>query len=150
MAKSTMHVVKENSELLDFIMKALDGISRNRAKSILAGGGVLVNGKLQTRHDHPLTPGCRVEISKRKPGAMLDSKFVRLVYEDAYIIVIEKAIGILSMASSHHIFCVKTVLDDYFRRSHQKCTAHVVHRLDRDTSGPVSYTHRTLPTKSLV
>lgn len=139
MAKSTMHVVKENSELLDFIMKALDGISRNRAKSILAGGGVLVNGKVQTRHDHPLTPGCRVEISKRKPGAMLDSKFVRLVYEDAYIIVIEKAIGILSMASSHHIFCVKTVLDDYFRRSHQKCTAHVVHRLDRDTSGLLVY-----------
>ena len=30
---------------------------------------------------------------------------------------------------------MKTVLDDYFRKSHQHCTAHVVHRLDRDTSG---------------
>lgn len=34
---------------------------------------------------------------------------------------------------------VKKVLDDYFHKSHQKCTAHVVHRLDRDTSGLMIY-----------
>ena len=66
-------------------------------------------------------------------------KFVKIVYEDHAIVVIEKNIGILSMASSHHAFCVKSVLDEYFRRKHQKCTAHVVHRLDRDTSGLMVY-----------
>ena len=30
-------------------------------------------------------------------------------------------------------------MDEYFRRSKQKCTAHVVHRLDRDTSGLLVY-----------
>ena len=116
-------------------MKALDGISRNKAKAILAGGGVTVNGKNRSQHDFPLNPGDRVEISKRKSGPTLQNKHVRLVYEDAYIIVIEKGVGILSMASSHHAYSVKTVIDDYLRKSHQGVTAHVVHRLDRDTSG---------------
>ena len=139
MGRSTAFVVKEAVELLPFVMKALDGISRNKAKAILTSGGVVVNRKVLRQHDAKLRPGDKVEISKRKPGTMLESKFVKLVYEDAYIIVIEKAVGILSMASSHHAFCVKTVLDDYFRKSHQKCTAHVVHRLDRDTSGLLVY-----------
>ena len=137
--RTTGFQVREPAELLCFIMNALSGISRNKAKAILAGGGVTVNGRAQQRHDWPLQPGDHVEIKKRKPGVALQSKFVKLVYEDAFIIVVEKSVGILSMASSHHTFSVKSVLDDYFRKSRQNCTAHVVHRLDRDTSGLLVY-----------
>lgn len=56
-----------------------------------------------------------------------------------FLVVIEKNIGILSMAAGHSSLNVKTVLDDYFRKTKQKCTAHVVHRLDRDTSGLMIY-----------
>lgn len=131
--------VKEPMQLLDFIVHALDGISRNRAKAILSGSGIRVNHKNTTQFDLELKPGDFVEISKRKPKGVLSSKFVHIVYEDPQIIVIEKNVGILSMATSHHSFCVKKVLDDYFHRTHQKCTAHVVHRLDRDTSGLLVY-----------
>lgn len=137
--KTTSFIVRTDTQLLPFIMKALDGISRTRAKSILTGGGVTVDGKTQVRHDFGLTPGMRVSIGKRKPGAQLESNLVRPVYEDEHIIVIEKRHGILSMATSHHAQCVKKVLDEYFRRSKQRCTAHVVHRLDRDTSGLLVY-----------
>lgn len=98
-----------------------------------------VNGKTRSQHDFPLQPGDKVLVSKRKAGPTIQNKFVRLVYEDAYIIVVEKAVGILSMASSHHAFSVKSVIDDYLKRSHQSATAHVVHRLDRDTSGLLVY-----------
>lgn len=135
----TSFKVKTPTTLLLFIEQALSGVSRSRAKAILSGGGVRVNHKNTRQFDLELTPGQLVEISKRKPKGELQSKFVKIVYEDAQIIVIEKAIGILSMASSHHSFCVKQVLDDYFHRTHQKCTAHVVHRLDRDTSGLLVY-----------
>ena len=131
--------VKEKCELLAFVQKVLDGISRNRAKAILTGGGVRVDRKIVKQHDLLLSPNSIVEISKRKPKEELRNKFVKIVYEDHAIVVIEKNIGILSMASSHHAFCVKSVLDEYFRRTHQKCTAHVVHRLDRDTSGLMVY-----------
>lgn len=43
------------------------------------------------------------------------------------------------MAAGHSTLNVKTVLDEYFRQSRQRCTAHVVHRLDRDTSGLMVY-----------
>ena len=131
--------VKEAATLLEFIEHALSGVSRNRAKAILSGGGVRVDHKNVRQFDLALQPGQIVEISKKKPKGELQSKFVKIVYEDPQIIVIEKAPGILSMASSHHAFCVKQVLDDYFHRTHQKCTAHVVHRLDRDTSGLLVY-----------
>ena len=137
----TAFVVKENEpvELLQYVMKALNGISRNKAKAILSNGGILVNQKIQRQHDFLLKNGDKVEISKKKPANQLENKFVKIVYEDPYLVVVEKNIGILSMASSHHAFSVKSVLDDYFRKSHQKCTAHVVHRLDRDTSGLLVY-----------
>lgn len=135
----TKFAVREEMPLLAFIMQALDGISRSKAKAILAGGGVRINRNVITQHDFVVQPGMAVEISKRKKGATIVSKFVKLVYEDAQIVVIEKAPGILSMATSHHSFCVKKVLDDYFQRSHQRCRAHVVHRLDRETSGLLVY-----------
>lgn len=131
--------VKESCDLMAFIQKALDGVSRNRAKAILTGGGIRVDKKIVKQYDLMLQPGNIVEISKKKPKEELRNKFVKIVYEDHAIVVVEKNIGILSMASSHHSFSVKTVLDEYFRRTHQKCTAHVVHRLDRDTSGLMVY-----------
>ena len=135
----TVFKVKEPSELLPFIIRCLNGISRSKAKAILSGSGIRVDRKIVTQHDFLLEPGMTVEISKRKNASPLVSRFIKLVYEDHHICVIEKNIGILSMATDHHQFCVKTILDDYFRKSRQKCTAHVVHRLDRDTSGLLVY-----------
>lgn len=135
----TEFTVRQETTLLAFIQAALQGISRSKAKAILQGGGCRVKRTIITQHDYLLKPGDRVEISKHKQGATLQSKYLRLVYEDPQIIVVEKAIGILSMASAHHQFCVKTLLDNYLRQSHQRCTAHVVHRLDRDTSGLLVY-----------
>lgn len=137
--KYTSFRVKEPMALLSFIEFALNGISRTRAKSILSGGGVRVNHRVAKQFDLLLEPGWLVEISKSKPRGELSSKFVKIVYEDPHLIVIDKAVGILSMAGPHHPFCVKTVLDEYFHRSHQHCEAHVVHRLDRDTSGLLVY-----------
>ena len=63
----------------------------------------------------------------------------KIIYEDQYLVVVEKNIGILSMAAGHKSLNVKSVLDDYFHKTRQACRAHVVHRLDRDTSGLMVY-----------
>ena len=135
----TSFTVRQPEGLLDFLQHALAGVSHTRAKAILSGGGVRVDKKTVKQFDLALRPGQTVEVAKRKPKGELKSKFVRIVYEDPHIVVVEKAVGILSMASSHHSFCVKQLLDGYFRNTKQKCTAHVVHRLDRDTSGLLVY-----------
>jgi len=135
----TRFTVKEQTTLLPFIEGALQGISHTRAKAILSGGGVRVDKRIVRQFDLGLRAGQTVEIAKSKPLGDLHSKFVHLVYEDRQIAVIDKAPGILSMATLHHPFCVKKLLDDYFHRTHQRCTAHVVHRLDRETSGLLVY-----------
>ncbi len=66
-------------------------------------------------------------------------KGLRIVYEDRWLVVVDKAAGVLSASLSPRSVSVKSLLDDYFERSHQRCRAHVVHRLDRDTSGLMVY-----------
>ena len=121
--------------LIDFIMEAMDGISRNKAKNILAGNGVTVDKKHVTQYNYELQPGMSVEISKHKRNNELKNPYVKLVYEDRHIVVVEKAVGILSVPAAARQNSVKNVLDEYFASRHFKCTAHSVHRLDRDTSG---------------
>ena len=125
--------------LMEFLLKEMRGISRNRVKDLLAGHGVMVDRQLTTRHDFMLSPGQTVLVSRHKRNTELQSKYVKIIYEDKDIIVIEKSEGILSMASSPGQYCVKTILDEYFRKRHFPCRAHVVHRLDRDTSGLMIY-----------
>ena len=136
---SKTFTVKTATTLLPFLLEALGGTSRNRIKAILGGGGIKVDRAIVKQFDHPLRPGMQVEISQSKLKSELKSSHLRLVYEDEFIVVIDKSAGILSMAGSPHIFSVKTILDDYFAKTHKRCRAHVVHRLDRETSGLLVY-----------
>lgn len=131
--------VRQAMTLTEFVEGRMSGISRNKWKDILRGRGVTVDRKLVTQYDYMLQPGQVVRISKHRRSTELQNKWVKILYEDKDIIVIEKAVGILSMAASAKQFCVKTVLDEYFQRRHFKCHAHCVHRLDRDTSGIMIY-----------
>lgn len=113
--------------------------SKSKIKATLKGGGIKVNGKIVTQFDYPLTEGMKISVSKSKRNDMFKSRYVKIVYEDRHLLVIEKNIGILSMAGGHSSLTVKAVLDNYLHKSRQNCTAHVVHRLDRDTSGLMIY-----------
>lgn len=124
--------------LLEWLLANVSG-SKSKIKATLQGRGIKVNGKLVTRFDYPLRAGMTVSVSKSKKNDTFKSRYLDIVYEDKWIVVIEKKIGILSMAAGHKSLNVKSVLDDYFARTRQKCRAHVVHRLDRDTSGLMIY-----------
>ena len=131
--------VTEEQPLLEFLLANVKQ-TKNKIKLTLQGQGVKVNGKTVTQFDYLLRPGMKVAVSKTKRNQQqFRSRYVRIVYEDRWLIVIEKQPGILSMAGGHSSLNVKSVLDDYFKKSRQKCTAHVVHRLDRDTSGLMVY-----------
>lgn len=131
--------VKEAQPLLEFLL-ANSQQSRSKVKATLQGRGIRVNGKTVTQFNYPLQPGMKVAMSKTKRNQQaFKSRYVKIVYEDRWLIVVEKQPGILSMAAGHSSLNVKSVLDDYFKKSRQKCTAHVVHRLDRDTSGLMVY-----------
>ena len=124
--------------LLEYLINNVNE-SRNKLKATLQGRGIKVNGKVVTQFDFRLRQGDKVAVSTHKNNNVFKSRYVKIVYEDRWIVVVEKNIGILSMAAGHSSLNVKSVLDDYFQKSRQKCRAHVVHRLDRDTSGLMIY-----------
>ena len=134
----TYHEVTYDAPLLEYLVKNIK-MSRNKLKDTLQGRGIRVGGKTVTQFDFPLKRGMKISISKSKRNNLFKSKWLKLIYEDDFLVVIEKMPGILSMAAGHGSLNVKSVLDDYFHRSRQKCRAHTVHRLDRDTSGLMVY-----------
>ena len=136
----TEYVVSEQTPdaLLQYLLSHAKE-SRNKIKATLQGRGIKVNGKVVTQFDAPLRKGDRIQVARHKNNSAFKSRYVKIVYEDRWIVVVEKNIGILSMAAGHSSLNVKSVLDDYFLKTHQRCRAHVVHRLDRDTSGLMIY-----------
>lgn len=130
--------VKENAPLLEYLINNVSE-SRSKLKATLQGRGIAVNGRMITKFDYQLKAGDKIIISRHKKQNQFKSRYVKIVYEDRWLVVVEKNIGILSMAAGHSSLNVKSVLDDYFLKSRQKCRAHVVHRLDRDTSGLMVY-----------
>ena len=132
------YVVNDEAPLLEWLIANIKG-SRSKIKATLQGRGIKVNGKCVTQFDFPLKPGMKIAVSQTKKNDQFKSRYVKLVYEDRWLVVVEKNIGILSMAAGHKSLNVKSVLDNYFQKTGQKCRAHVVHRLDRDTSGLMVY-----------
>jgi 23S rRNA pseudouridine1911/1915/1917 synthase len=128
-------IVKSDTTLLRFLNERLTDLSKSKIKNFLTKGSVRINGQFSSQYDFPLRPGMKVEVMRKTDNPLARNRFVRIVYEDRWLMVIEKSVGILSMQSDHHGFCVKTLLDQYLHKTHQKATAHLVHRLDRETSG---------------
>ena len=139
-AKYTILNVTEPAELMDFIMKKMAGISRNKVKSMLTNRVVLVDNVITTQYNFALKPGMKVQISKAKNNHEFKNPMLKLVYEDAYIIVVEKKEGLLSVATEHQKErTAQHILSEYVKRSHRSNRIFVVHRLDRETSGLMMY-----------
>ena len=137
--KAVVREVKQPATLLDFVMQALDGISRNKAKSILAHGGVTVDDRVQSHVDFPLDPGSVVKIRRHARPSSAVNPHYRIVYEDRWVVVVDKQQGVLSMPVGAGSINMKSLLDRHFAETRQRCTAHVVHRLDARTSGLMVY-----------
>ena len=132
--------VEQPAPLLDWLLQNVHHLRRSQVNATLQGRGIRVDGKVVTQFDYPLKAGQKVTVSRTKQNnSIFKNRYVKIVYEDQYLVVIEKNVGVLSMAAGHSSLNVKAILDDYFKQTRQKCTAHVVHRLDRDTSGLMVY-----------
>lgn len=146
----TNYPVDRPDELMAFLMRAVSGISRTRAKSLLSNRVVLVDGTIQTQYNFPLSAGMVVQISKEKNQLEFRHPQMKILYEDSYLIVIEKKQGLLSVATDRQKEkTAQHILNEYVKRKHRNNRVYVVHRLDRGTSGIMMYakdekTQRTL------
>ena len=138
--RCTVYNVSEPSELMGFLMKKMSGISRTRVKALLTNRVVMVDNNIQTQYNFPLKPGMKVQISKEKNKLEFHNPLLNILYEDAYIIVVEKKEGLLSVATDRQKErTAQHILNEYVKRQNPRNRVFVVHRLDRETSGVMMY-----------
>ena len=136
--------VEEESFLLPRLVLMFPKSTKTKLRKMLTGGRVLVNGIPVYKAKELLFSGDEVQIINHadaikkspppKPKKQLSK--LKILFEDGYILVVEKPAGLLSVATDKlendtlHSRCV-----DYVKHQSERAWCHIVHRLDRDTSG---------------
>ncbi|MFW6289708.1 MAG: RluA family pseudouridine synthase [Mariniphaga sp.] len=134
--KSNVFQVSETTTLMEFLQKQMPHKSRNNVKSLLSHRQVLVDGKPVTQFNYSLFPGNKVEVSSVRVAPEQKFREYSIVYEDQYLIVIDKAAGLLSMASeTEKRATAYSLLSRHVKKQDRSNKIFIVHRLDRETSG---------------
>ncbi len=130
---------------LDRVLALLADFSRKKAKALLDQGRVFVNGRKVFIASWVMRPGDRIEIRSEKEVLITPAEkhFLKIVHEDAHILVVEKDAGVPCEASPVATKpTLVSILNAYFKRKEPHLKHHylgLVHRLDRDTSGLMVY-----------
>lgn len=133
---NTLLPVTEPGELLAFVLANLPGKNRHAVKALLRDRQLLVDGTPVMQFNHLLTPGQIVEVIWEKPPEPKRYRGLTILFEDDHLLVIEKAAGLLSIATPKEKFNnAYSTLSDHVKQQDPRNRIFVVHRLDRDTSG---------------
>jgi 23S rRNA pseudouridine1911/1915/1917 synthase len=109
------------------------------AKRHVTSGKVFVDGACITAVDHRLAAGQSVELRLAAPRPRDPAREGELVYDDPHIVVIDKPSGVNSVPyEDRELGTAMDLIRGAWRRSGKPATTialHVVHRIDRATSG---------------
>lgn len=135
--QDTILRVEADMELLPFLLSKMGGMTRTSIKQLLGQRRVTVNGAIQTRHDVPVHQGDTVIISSGRGNGELHHPKLSIVYEDEWLIVVEKKVGLLTVPTypGSTETTAFSILKNYVKHQDVHNGIYVVHRLDRETSG---------------
>ncbi len=120
-------------------VKERAGVPWSVAKRHVASGKIFVDGARVTEIDHRLGVGQEVELRMAAPRPRDPEREGVLVFDDAHVVVIDKPAGISSVPyDDRETGTAMDLIRGAWRRMGKPATSvalHVVHRIDRATSG---------------
>ena len=132
--------VTEPAELMQFLLAKMGGMSRNSVKSLLSHRQVMVNGKVTTLFNTALKAGDMVLASSARGNIELTHPKLKIIFEDQYLIVVEKKEGLLTVSTGKSDETTAfSILKNYVKKASPQNRIYVVHRLDRETSGIIMF-----------
>jgi len=138
-----MWTVDQPGQTIAAFVKAHAGIAWSVAKRHVTSGKVFVDGERVTAIDHRLAPGQRVELKMAAPRPLDPEREGVLVYDDPHVVVIDKPAGISSVPyEERETGTAMDLIRGAWRRIGKPATSvplHVVHRIDRATSGLLAF-----------
>lgn len=142
-SKEFTYRVDSDCILLDFLMATLTDKSRTTIKSYLSHRQVAVNDMPTTQFNTPLHRGDRVTINFTTGYKIFRHRRLRIIFEDEYLVVIDKGYGLLSMATKNEkTETAYRIMSNYVKTNDPEGHIFIVHRLDRDTSGVMIFAKR--------
>ncbi|HEX7494683.1 MAG TPA: RluA family pseudouridine synthase [Bacteroidales bacterium] len=127
--------VSRSLPLLEFLFEQYPNSPRTRIKKMLQSGSVRVNNKSVTLHSYQLKQGDVVDCSMRTGIVTKAHLPFPVLYEDDYVIVIDKPAGIAT-SSIDGSTNIQRIISEYMKdMSKGKVRTYVVHRLDKEVSG---------------
>lgn len=124
-------IIKEESELLKYLLNKFNKLSRNSVKNMLVNKQIVVNGKIVTKYDYLLKEGDKISFNGKK-----DKMGLKIIYEDDLFLVIDKPYNLLTVATDKEKEKTSYVeVNKYIKQGNPKNKVFVLHRLDKDTSG---------------
>lgn len=130
--------VGREAKLLSVLRREL-GLSSSLVKRLKYCRAFTVNG-VPVFTDHPVRPGDVVSVclDEETPDYPAQDGALSILYEDEWLIAVDKPAGMLMHPSSCRITdTLANYLLGYYARTEQHCAVHPVSRLDRDTFGVV-------------
>ena len=131
--------VDQSGVALAAFVKAHGEVPNSVAKKQIETGKVFVDGAVVTRIDHRLTTGQQVEVRANAPRPRDPTREGVLVYDDAHVVVIDKPQGVNSVPyEEREGGTAMDLIRGAWRRMGRDAESvplHVVHRIDRATSG---------------
>jgi 23S rRNA pseudouridine1911/1915/1917 synthase len=120
-------------------VKARSGVANSLAKRQIETGKVFVDGACVTTVAHRLVAGQQVEVRTNAPKPFDPEREGVLVYDDAHVVVIDKPTDVNSVPyEDEKSGTAMDLIRGAWRRMGKPATSvalHVVHRIDRATSG---------------
>lgn len=121
--------------LLDALAALYPESSRTTLRQMLQSGRVRVNGEAEKNARRELEVGDVVDVGDRTLQRLLPDG-LSILHEDADVIVVLKANGLLTVATEREReTTAQAYLNGYLAQKRGAERIHVVHRLDRETSG---------------
>lgn len=123
--------------LMELMQAKLGGMTVTSIKQLLRARRVQLNGAISTRGDQTVKAGDEVTILSQAGTTTLHHPKLSLVYEDDFLIIVNKKQGLLTVPSNPDSAetTALSILKAYVRKQHPRNNVFVVHRLDRETSG---------------
>ena len=124
------------TDLCTFLCEHLPDKRRKSILSLLTHRQVKVGKNVVTQYNHPLKAGQQVSISWTKVLQDHRARGLKIVFEDPYLIVVDKPPGLLSIATDKQKErTAYRILSDQLKDIDPRQRIFVVHRLDREVSG---------------
>jgi RluA family pseudouridine synthase len=128
------HEIDEPTTLLDELGRLFPDSSKTTLRQMLEGNRIRVNGEIEKQAKRSLERGDIIDVGGRAAQRTLPPT-VAILHEDDDVIVVSKSPGVLTVATEREKDTTVQAYLNHYLKEKGEGRIHVVHRIDRETSG---------------